>query len=111
MLGVVEIDHQPEPIVRPTLGRMAMGKRRPRPNQILDQANFDGYFEGLDAERAIAGRATDSLHSASFSAWCCPRHHPIWCQREPTTSLINLYLCCNVRGIRPTLVEAFATDC
>ena len=38
-------------------------------------------------------RACDrSRHSASFSAWCCPRHHPIWCQREPTTSLINLCL-------------------
>jgi hypothetical protein len=30
-----------------------------------------GYFEGLDAERAIAWRAADSFARASFSAWSC----------------------------------------
>jgi hypothetical protein len=30
-----------------------------------------GYFEGLDAERAIAWRAADPLRSASFSGLCC----------------------------------------
>ncbi len=32
-----------------------------------------GYFEGLDAERAIAWRAADSLRYASFSDWYCRR--------------------------------------
>ena len=36
---------------------------------------------------------------------------PIGGQREPTMSLINLHVKWNVRGIRPTLVEAFATGC
>ncbi len=78
-----------------------------RLNQILDQADFDGYvealcqrfyadeigrpglapgryfrllligyFEGLDAERAIAWRAADSL-CASFSGWSCQRRRRI----------------------------------
>jgi hypothetical protein len=33
---------------------------------------------------------------------------PIWGEREPTASLINLHVNWNVRGIRPTRVEAFA---
>ena len=36
-----------------------------------------GYFEGLDAERAIAWRAPDRLRCANFSDWCCPRRRPI----------------------------------
>jgi transposase len=35
----------------------------------------------------------------------------IWDRREPPTSLINLHVPCAARGIRPTLVEAFATGC
>ncbi len=31
-----------------------------------------GYFEGLDAGRAIAGSAAIRLGGASFSGWCCP---------------------------------------
>ena len=43
-----------------------------------------GYFEGLDAERAIAWRAADSLRSASFSGCCCPmRRRIIRRFREP----------------------------
>ena len=30
-----------------------------------------GYFEGLDAERAIAWRAADRLPCVSLSDWCC----------------------------------------
>jgi transposase len=36
-----------------------------------------GYFEGLDAERAIAWRAADSLPCASVSDWCCPKRRLI----------------------------------
>ena len=36
-----------------------------------------GYFEGLDAERAIAWRAADSLRFASFSDWCCRKRRRI----------------------------------
>ena len=35
-----------------------------------------GYFEGLDAERAIAWRAADSFALREFSGWCCPRRRP-----------------------------------
>jgi Transposase domain (DUF772) len=78
-----------------------------RLNQILDQHDFDGfverlcerfyadegrpglppgryfrllligYFEGLDAERAIAWRAAIHLRCASFLGWCYPRRRPI----------------------------------
>jgi transposase len=42
-----------------------------------------GYFEGLDAERAIAGRAADSfLLCASFSVPCCRQRRRI-IQRLP----------------------------
>ena len=81
-----------------------------RLNQILDQHDFDGYveglcqrfyddegrpglpperyfpavadwvFEGLDAERAIAWRAADSLRCASFWDWC-------WRKRRRITRL------------------------
>jgi transposase len=77
-----------------------------RLNQILDQHDFDryveglcerfypddgrpglppgryfrllliGYFEGLDAERAIACGQPIRLPCASFSAWCCRRRRP-----------------------------------
>jgi hypothetical protein len=73
-----------------------------RLNQILDQHDFDGvveqlcarfyadegrpslppgryfrllligYFEGLDAERAIAWRAADSFALRECLGWCCP---------------------------------------
>jgi transposase len=36
-----------------------------------------GYFEGLDAERAIAWRAADSLPCVSLSDWCCRRRRRI----------------------------------
>jgi len=39
-----------------------------------------GYFEGLDAERAIAWRAADSLRCASFWDWC-------WRKRRRITRL------------------------
>ena len=78
-----------------------------RLNQILDQHDFDGYvevlcqrfcagdgrpglppghyvrlllvgyFEGLDAERAIAWRAADSLVLREFLEWSCRRRRPI----------------------------------
>jgi hypothetical protein len=32
-----------------------------------------GYFEGLDAERAIRGGRLTPLRYASFSDWCCRR--------------------------------------
>jgi hypothetical protein len=74
-----------------------------RPNQILDEHDVDayveglcrrfyadegrpglppgrdfrllliGYFEDLDAERAIAWRAADSFACATFSVWWCRR--------------------------------------
>jgi hypothetical protein len=74
-----------------------------RLNQILDRHDFDGYvedlcqrfyaddgraglpparylqllpigyFEGLDAERAIAWRAPIRVPCASLSCWCCRR--------------------------------------
>jgi hypothetical protein len=31
-----------------------------------------GYFEGLDAERAIAWRAADLFALREFLGWCCP---------------------------------------
>jgi transposase len=36
-----------------------------------------GYFEGLDAERAIAWRAADSFACVNFSGWSCRTGHPI----------------------------------
>jgi transposase len=37
-----------------------------------------GYFEGLDAERAMAWRASDSFAlCASSSGWCCRRRRLI----------------------------------
>jgi transposase-like protein DUF772 len=78
-----------------------------RLNQVLDQHDFDGfveglcerfyadegrpgllpgryfrllligYFEGLDAERAIAWRARIRLRCERFSGWCCRRLRPI----------------------------------
>src|SRR4030095_9485299 len=36
-----------------------------------------GYFEGLDAERAIAWRAADSFALREFSGSCCRRRRPI----------------------------------
>jgi transposase len=36
-----------------------------------------GYFEGLDAERAIAWRAADSFALREFLGWCCRRHRLI----------------------------------
>ena len=48
-----------------------------------------GYFEGLDAERAIAWRAADSFARASFSAWSCrTRRGPFEISR--TRRLIDL---------------------
>jgi transposase len=78
-----------------------------RLNQILDQHDFDqfveglcerfyadegrpglppgryfrllliGYFEGLDAERAIAWGRPIRSRCASSSGWCCRRRRPI----------------------------------
>jgi transposase len=43
-----------------------------------------GYFEGLDAERAIAWRAADSFALREFLGWCCPmRRRIIRRFREP----------------------------
>ena len=36
-----------------------------------------GYFEGLDAERAIAWRAADSFALREFSGWYCRTRRPI----------------------------------
>ena len=36
-----------------------------------------GYFEGLDAERAIACAPRIPLRSASFSGWCCQKRRRI----------------------------------
>jgi transposase len=77
-----------------------------RVNRILDEHNFDayveglcqrfyadegrpglppgqyfrllliGYFEGLDAERAIAWRAADSFALREFLDWCCRARRP-----------------------------------
>jgi transposase len=67
---------------------------------------------GVGTPRSLQGRVA-ALLATLWSLIRLPEtvSTPIWGQREPTTSLISLYVNWNVRGIRPTLVEAFATGC
>jgi transposase len=67
---------------------------------------------GVGTPRSLQGRVA-ALVATIRSLIRLPESEstPIRGQRDPSTSLINLHVPCNVRGIGPTRVEAFATGC
>src|SRR5215831_3845063 len=105
-----------------------------RLNQMLEQDNFDryveglcrrfyaddgrpglppgryfrllliGYFEGLDAERAIAWRAADSFALREFLGLVLPEAPPDHSTISRTRRLIDLEICADLRDSRRTRV-------